>query len=200
MQPLCSVFVLFVVAQFASPQTYFPQNILSTTAARSEARSDVYSKFLRSFHEPSLFELAQKDQLAEAYRFLWLREYDHPVVIRFAVKPNGTGWFYRRVESGTGLSQPGRITDYGMSYSWKSRTNSFRQLLESTGFWNLRPADESSAGSTTSCTAHWIIEAVRNGQYHVVDRCSPDMTDPVRVIAMKTMKLGSLRSGRRNVY
>ena len=189
-----------MTVQLAWAQTYFPSGALGKTPQSSEAVAGRYSQFLKAMREPSLYELAQQNSGDEAYRFLWLREFDRPVIIRFVVKPNGTGWFYRRVESGTGISAPGRTIDRGMSWSWKSRTASFLNTIETTGFWNLPSFSEDNANSLASCRAHWVLEGVRNGQYHVVDRCSPDEADPVRVVAVRAMKLGSLRPRNRHVY
>ena len=89
-------------------QIYFPPGVLAGTTEASEVAANRYSAVLRSMHEPSLMELAQRDPKAEIYRFLWLRESDHPASIRFVTKPGGTGWFYRRMTSGKSGAQPGR--------------------------------------------------------------------------------------------
>jgi hypothetical protein len=183
-----------------SAQTYFPPGVLAGTPEASQAATNQYSKFLRSLREPSLWELAQQDPKAEAYRLLWLREFDRPASIRFVVKPAGTGWFYRRMTNGKGGTQPGRIVDSGMSWSWKSRTASFRSTIERAGFWNLPTLANGDESAIPACRAHWILEGIKNGQYHVVDRCSPDQTDPIRVIGMRAMKLGNLRVHGRDVY
>jgi len=183
-----------------SAQTYFPPDVLAGTPEASQVAANQYSKFLRSQHEPSLWELAQQDPKAEAYRLLWLREFDRPASIRFVVKPGGTGWFYRRMTTGKGGTQPGRIVEYGKSWSWKSRTASFLGTIAGAGFWNLPTLVYGDGNAIPACRSHWILEGIKNGQYHVVDRCSPDQTDPVRVIGMRVMKLGNLRVHGRNVY
>jgi hypothetical protein len=87
-----------------------------------------------------------------------------------------------------------------MSWSWKSRTASFLGMIEGAGFWSLRTLVHGDENAIPACRAHWILEGVKNGQYHVVDRCSPDQTDPVRMIGMRMIKLGSLRVHGRGVY
>ena len=104
---------LTLAAQFGHAQTYFPPGVLARTPEASEAAANQYSKFLKSLHEPSLLELAQHDPSAEVYRLLWLREFDRPASIRFVTKPGGTGWFYRRMTSGKGGAQPGRVSGMG---------------------------------------------------------------------------------------
>ncbi len=113
-----SVLVFLTLAvQFSHAQTYFPPGVLARTPEASEVAANRYSNFLKSLHETSLFELAQQNSKAEAYRFLWLREFDRPASIRFVTKPGGTGWFYRRMTTGTGGAQPGRLAEYGVSSS-----------------------------------------------------------------------------------
>jgi len=44
------------------------------------------------------------------------------------------------------------------------------------------------------------VEGVKNGQYHVVDRWSPDTADPVREIGLLSLKLGRFRIRPGDVY
>jgi hypothetical protein len=147
--------------------------------------------------EPSLTALAKDDPGAVSYRLLWLRDHDRPIAIRFATRSGGTAWFYRRVTSGDGLTGPGGLRDTGMSFSFKGRTAGFLKTVEDAGFWQLANAPTAPA---TACRSHWVLEGVRQGQYKVVDRCSPDASDPVRIIGERAMKLGSLRPWPKNVY
>jgi hypothetical protein len=184
---------LTLAAGFVNGQIYFPAGVLARTSEASEFTANRYSSFLRSLHEPSLLEMAQRNPKAEEYRFLWLREFDRPASIRFAVKPGGTGWFYRRMTTGTGGAQPGRLTEYGMSWSWKSRTALFLKTVERVGFWSLPTLADAGGSATPACQAHWIVEGIKDGRYHVVDRCSPDQSDPARVVGMLAMKLSNLK-------
>jgi len=189
-----------LAVQLGHAQTYFPPGVFAKTPEASAVIANRYSKFLASLHEPSLLELAQQDPNAEAFRFLWLREFDRPASIRFVRKPGGTGWFYKRMTTGTGGTQSGRLAEYGMAWSWKSRTASFLRTVEGVGFWSLPTLADGDGTRIPACRAHWILEGIKNGQYHVVDRCSPDQTDPVRVVGMLAMKLGNLKVHRSNVY
>ncbi|MBV9265377.1 MAG: hypothetical protein JO061_04330 [Acidobacteriaceae bacterium] len=174
----------------ALPQTYFPVGALPEVAAIR------YARFLTAMHEPSLYELSRQNPTAEAYRLLWLRRDLRPASIRFAVKPGGTGWFYRRMVGGTGSTLPGHLREYGVSWSWKSRTASFLRTIDEAAFWNLTigPSD------TPDCRSHWILEGVRPGQYRVIDRCSPRENDPIRIIGVRAMKLGHLKVPRDQIY
>jgi hypothetical protein len=180
--------LVVLIAQVSAAQTYFPPGIPEDTSG--------YELVLKALREPSLWELSRQNPSAEAYRFLYLRERDRPASIRLVVGKSGsTGWFYRRMSSGQG-DQPGGIREYGMSWSWKSRTAAFLSIVEDEGFWNLATL----AGPVSGCRSHWIIEGVKQGRYHLVDRCSPDPADPVRVIASRAMKWGNLRISRSRIY
>ena len=48
--------------------------------------------------------------------------------------------------------------------------------------------------------AQWILEGVRNGKYHVVDRWSPEKGDPVRGIGILALKLGRFKIHSEEIY
>jgi hypothetical protein len=179
------------VAEAAFPQVYFPVGALPEPAANR------YARFLTAMHEPSLYELSSQKPDGEAYRLLWLRSDQSPVSIRFLKKPGGTGWFYRRVIGGTGSTQPGGLRQNGMSWSWKSRTASFLRTIDDVRFWSL-----TTSGSDTLdfCRSHWILEGVRQGQYRVIDRCSPSESDPIRIIGVRAMRLANLKIHGGRIY
>jgi hypothetical protein len=177
-------------------QTYFPPGVLGETPEAAREVTNQYSRVLKVLHEPSFLELAQQEPTWEAYRFLWLREFDHPVSIRLIIKSKPSGWFYRRMASGKSPEQPGRIRDSGMSWSWRSRTASFLRTVEVASFWELPTLTQTDQ----PCRSHWVIEGIRHGQYHVIDRCSPDLNDPVREIGVRAIAFGHLRNQRRSVY
>ena len=172
-------------------QAFFPPGALPDAAAVR------YTQFLKAMHEPSLFELASRDPDAESYRLLWLRDNDRPVSIRLRVNPNGRGWFYRRMTGGTGSTHPTGLREIGMSWSWKSRTASFLKTVDGAGFWSQ---PDKNPDSERVCRSHWILEGVRGGQYRVLDRCSPEPDDPVRIIGARAMRLANLRVHGRQIY
>jgi hypothetical protein len=186
---LAAFFALVAASSFA--QTFFPPGALP------EASAQRYTQFLRALHEPSLFELASRDPNAESYRLLWLRDDDRPASVRFAAKPSGTGWFYRRMTGGTGATGPSGSRNNGMSWSWKSRTASFQKTVADADFWNLASG---ASNPTGVCRSHWVLEGVRHGEYRVIDHCSPDGNDPIRIIGERAIRFGNLRVRGRRVY
>ena len=186
---VAAVFTLAVSCTFA--QTYFPPGALPDAAAIR------YTQFLKALHEPSLFELASRDPETEGYRLLWLRSKDRPVSIRLAIKPGGTGWFYRRMTGGTGSTRPTGLREIGTTWSWRSRTASFLKTVDDAGFWS-RP--DTPPSLEPDCRSHWILEGVRHGRYRVADRCSPEEGDPIRIIGVRAMRLANLRVHGSQIY
>jgi len=175
------VISLLLVAAALPAQTFFPPGLLDPQAQR-------YSEFLKALHEPSLWELSQHDSKAEAYRFFWLRTFDHPVAIRLVVRPSGSGWVNLRVTTGQGGYAHGRISRYSVSWATKAKTQSWIAAFDRAGFWGL-PTLPPPDDAIRLDGAQWIFEAVKNGQYHVVDRRSPVPGDPVRTLGIDGLQL-----------
>jgi hypothetical protein len=158
-----------------NPQ-YFPKGIFGNTSDKGAFKDFVarwYSSDLRAMHEPSLFEISSKDTSLVAYRFLWLRTFDNPVAIRISIRPDGTASLTGKITNGAGGYNPGVVTwDKSFELS-ASQVSMFLELLKKAEFWTL-PTEVSSFGVDG---AQWIMEGVRNGTYHVVDRFSPQKDD-----------------------
>ena len=57
--------------------------------------------------------------------------------------------------------------------------NAFERLLERSNYWRLPETNEAVSGRDGEAVsgrdgASWVLEAVSDGQYHIVDRWSPD--------------------------
>jgi hypothetical protein len=189
-------------------QQYFPPGVLDTTPQGHELKAGWYGKQLKALHEPSLWELSRNDPKVEAYRFLWLRSLHHPVAVRLVVRQGGSGWMHVRMTSGQSGYETGRIIRYGVSWLTKSKTQSLVAALAAADFWNLptlvgvneaRPGLDGTVGIGLG-GAQWVVEGVKDGRYHVVDRWSPGSEDPVREIGMLSLKLGRFRVRPSDVY
>jgi hypothetical protein len=82
---------------------------------------------------------------------------------------------------------------------------SFVTALEGAGFWGLPSVQFPRLSINGEATvmvdgAQWILEAVRNGKYHVVDRQSPDPGEAVRAIGLLALKLGRFKIPAGDVY
>jgi hypothetical protein len=107
---------------------------------------------------------------ANTYRFLWLRSFHHPVAVRLEVKPDGTGLLTTKIANGAGGYSPGTLIQNPTVAVTKAETDAFLAKIEKSGFWTAPNPVNDQRGTDGS---QWIVEGVRNGEYHVVDRWSP---------------------------
>jgi hypothetical protein len=183
--------LLFAPAILAA-QTYFPPGSLD------DFHVQWYSKQLKALHEPSLWELSQKDPGAEVYRFLYLRTCNHPISVRLTVTKTGSGWLYAHMTSGTGGYAPGGIRRVNHSWQTHSKTQSLLASFDTAGFWTLSTIETTTRVGLDG--AQWVFEGVRNGQYHVVDRWSPEQGDRLRETGVLALKLARFRLRLREIY
>jgi hypothetical protein len=178
------IFIFLTLGAAGMAQSpYFPPGSLDDSSRVGQSLSEWYSKHLRALDEPSLWSLS-KTQKEESYRFLWLRTFHHPVAIRIDVNADGTSRLTTKMTSGAGGYDSGQLVQNDTSTLSREQTNWFLGKIEENKFWELATIDKSRMGVDG---AAWIIEGVRNGSYHVVDRWSPD-DGPVRVIGLLMLK------------
>ena len=81
-------------------QQYFPPGILGKGHQQDEFRNQWYSKHLKALREPSLWEASQLDFTTEAYRFLYLRSFHHPISVRLVVAQDKTATLVSKETNG----------------------------------------------------------------------------------------------------
>ena len=114
--------------------------------------------------EPSLSCGTLED--TETYRFLWLRTFHNPIAVRVFRRGNDYG-LEAVILDGAGGYEPGlvsrRVTRKLSRDQWRTVT----AKLEDVQFWQMPTNAVYLAGKDG---AQWIVEARRDGRYHVVDR------------------------------
>ena len=168
MLPVLRVSLLLFLLQNIAQEPYFPKLSLGSSAG-DRMKPSWYGAQLRGLEEPPLPPL-MKDQTAEVYRFLWLRSFHHPVAIRLERRPDGTGALTTKMGSGAGGYAPESILATKASTLTREQTQEFLSRVTQVHFWSLPNPVNDQKGTDGS---QWIVEGVRNGQYHVVDRWSP---------------------------
>lgn len=123
-----------------------------------------YSKHLAAMHEPSLWRTPPN---AEIYRVLWLRTFDAPMVFRLTIKPDRSSELTTKRTNGQGGYEPGRVVSNQATQIDKDETQLLLATLVRLKFWGAQTNDPGPLGYDGS---RWIIEGVKNGKYHVVDR------------------------------
>lgn len=136
----------------------------------SQFEADWFGRELRAFQEPSLY-LASVDSRPERsgiFRFLWVRSFHDPIVIRIDRFPDGTAFLTAKQRAG-GTGFQGR--DRSLRRALTSvEGEQLRSALVVTRVLNQRPKTcESGADG-----AVWLIEATEGaGDYTYVSRWSP---------------------------
>jgi hypothetical protein len=123
-----------------------------------------FSKPLAAMKEPSLSCGALEE--TETYRFLWLRSFHKPVAVRVFRR----GEAYRLeavILDGAGGYEPGKVSRRVTKELSRDKWGAVVSRLEEVQLWQM-PTRESGAPGTDG--ARWIVEARRNGRYHIVDR------------------------------
>lgn len=125
-----------------------------------------YSKHLVAMGEPALFQA--DDQAPEVYRFLWLRTFHWPVALRLQNTGDLKTLVVKQLNRAGGY-EPGVLTVNQEIEIGAREWDTFVRLLDGANYWHL--ATNKEVMGTDG--AQWILEAVKDGQYHVVDRWSP---------------------------
>jgi hypothetical protein len=165
---LCSIFLVAATLSYGQA-SFFPDGSLG----KDDAHPDWYSKHLNALHEPSLWE-SSKTQKTQTYRFLWLRTFHHPIAIRLDVKPDGSSLLTTKMSSGQGGYEPGRLIRNNTRRLSKEQTEWFLARIEELQFWTLPTKEAEEPNVINLDGAEWVLEGTKNGDYHLVDRWSPD--------------------------
>jgi len=182
-------------------QQYFPAGALARSHEEDKSVSASYSKCLKALQEPSLWELSQRDSNMEAYRFLWLRTFHHPISVRLVVTESGKGLLIVKETGGKGGYEIGTLIKNRSTRLSKQTTEGFTDRIEELRVWDAPTHLRSEDDVIGLDGAEWIIEAVKEGRYHIIDRWSPDRPAPVRILGeILTMDLAGFRLLYQEVY
>jgi hypothetical protein len=175
----------------AGEPRHFPAGALDPASPHSDsARNTWYSHQLQAMDEPVLGP-AQK---GSTYRFTWLRTFHHPVAVRISADEGRVKLVAVELD-GAGGYRPGKVLRRKAIELSRTQFHDLEALIRSKDFWDL-PAHEETNGLDGS---EWIIEGVSGGNYHVVDRWSPD-TGPVREIGEQMLLLTGWHFPSREIY
>ncbi|MBV9772196.1 MAG: hypothetical protein JOZ32_21670 [Bryobacterales bacterium] len=179
-------FILLAAARALAAQQYFPPGV-----------TDSYVKHLMALKEPSLWGLSRKDATAEVYRFLWLRSFDSPISVRLIVTGDGGRLILKMTDGMSGFESGHLIRDRESRLS-KEATDWFLGEVKQVNFWDVPSRDKSQEGVDG---AQWIIEGVKRGRYHIIERYSPDPKDPAHILGIAlAIHLARLRLLYQQVY
>ena len=171
-------------AEGRGSRRYFPRGSFDEKPERERFVVEWYEKHLAAMGESALS--VRREGQDEAYRFLWLRTFHHPVAVR--VWRAGEGRFVSAKElDGAGGHEPGKLIADGTRPLKAEEWDEFTRLLERACYWNL-DARRDPGGRDG---AQWILEGARAGRYHVVDQWTPD-SGAYREACLYLLKLSGL--------
>lgn len=158
------------------PGQYFPPGTFSASTERW------YGGQLCAMREEPL----ARSPADEAYRFLWLRSFHHPVAVRIEASA-GTSALIAVELDGAGGYEPGtakrRLERALSEQEWTTLVTA----INAASFWDAPtttpPQDEDGA--------QWIIEGYRHGKYHAVDRDSSG-SGPIRSVGEAFLRAAHL--------
>jgi len=137
-------------------------------------------------NEPAMY--SEEGDGFESYRFLWLRSFHHPVVVRIW-KSGDDHFILLKETNGAGGYEPRQLIIDRTRALTAAEWAEFIRLLDQTCYWALPSEDENIEGNDG---AQWILESVKGGRYHVVDRWSPN-GGPYREACLYALKLSELK-------
>jgi len=146
---------------------FFPKSSLDMGG--DDFKATWYSAQLHALEDPSLFALSKQGE-AESYRFLWLRTFHHPISVRVDRQGDGSWTLTTKVANGPGGYSPGKLTTNTSRKLTTQEALSFLSKVQNVEFWNAPNPINDQTGTDGS---QWIIEGVKTGHYHVMDRWMP---------------------------
>jgi hypothetical protein len=175
---------------------YFPNQALDHEQGISDFDVNWYSKHLKAMGEPSLLELSKTR--AHVYRFLWLRSFHNPVVVRLNVSEDGTSLLTVKVTGGQGGYKPGGLITNKTRPLPKEHTEAFLDRVRGLDYWSLPTREPINDVGLDG--AEWVLEAVKDGRYKLVVRWSP-RNGPVRALGLTMVnKLAELKIPDEEMY
>lgn len=126
-----------------------------------------YGNNLKEMKEESFLKISDKNK--EAYRFLWLRSFHHPIFVRIERNQDKYNLVAKEFEGKADI-KPGKLLQTDEKTISKEEWCEFIELLEKSDFWN-----EKTDGFDLNRLdgAQWVLEGVKDNRYHIVDRWSP---------------------------
>lgn len=176
---LCSV-ILTHDGPVAGGVSYFPPSAFSPSVVAW------YSDYLTAFGEPSL--IAPLDNESETYRLLWLRSFHHPILVRIQLKGTSVHFVTKELNGRGGYETGELIVNRETALSAREWT-AFLTLLDQASFWQMPTTEERGFGADG---AQWVLEGVKDGSYHVVDRWS-EGAEPFRKACLYLLELSGLK-------
>lgn len=207
-----AVIALTQMDRFAANETprYFPPHVFAhpKVFAREGDDGDFsarwYGEQLRALKEPSLFEAFHGDDTV--YRFTWLRTFHHPIAVRLTIHSGGNATLTSKMASGAGGYKPGKLILNSTRELGAQDVGRVLALITVMKFWMMptEPVPDCIDGGKECSVgpdgAQWILEGRRGGEYHVVERWSPESGSLRELGLLLACALGGIKIPEKEIY
>jgi len=129
-----------------------------------------YSLELMALDEEAIY-----DSNGHIYRYTCFSLYFNQTVVRIEINDDGTADVYYKVSEGVAKGGGGGISKSETAKLNEKETQEFLSLLSSADYWDL-PKEIDLLGWDGDKV---VVEGVKDGEYHIVDRYMPEGRDPV---------------------
>ncbi|HET6557031.1 MAG TPA: hypothetical protein VFG54_06920 [Prolixibacteraceae bacterium] len=125
-----------------------------------------YSSHLKAMNEPIMYKDYWVDN---SFRFTWLRTFHNPIAIRIDKDKEQILLTWKECD-GAGGYEPGKIIVDKQKKLSENEWKEFQRMISKIDFWEMPTTLDEIPGSDGS---QWILEGIKEGEYHVVDRWTP---------------------------
>jgi hypothetical protein len=185
------------VALCAGATRYFPAGSFGAKASIEQLKTEWYSSKLAALHEASLWQVSQQQPSIETYRFLWLRTFHHPISVRVTVTAGGVGVLEARETNGYGgFPRSGELIRDDKRRLSTAEMDLFFSKLDALHVWTSRNNNEYAGPDG----GQWVLEAVRSGQYRILDVWNPEGSEPMRSFGLEMLNLARIKVPPPEIY
>jgi hypothetical protein len=150
-----------------------------------------YSLILKNCEEPVLYNYKGSEEI---YRFTWLRSFNFPVVFRFQ-KQGFNFILTTKVLRERYDEYPDELeTNDAVSVSF-FKWYRFKGKLAEADFWKLDLNDKTARPNDGSV---WIVEGVKDGKYHMVERWAPG--PDLHKACLYLLSISNLKIRKEDIY
>jgi len=169
---LCLLALVACSEEKISTNGFFPITEEGGETSISAFRAEWYSKHFSVMREEKLFSKVGNQDL-EIYRFTLLPTWGDPEAVAVWKKEDGFSIRYRRLD-GDGGYDPGQLVEETERRLQAVEVEEFRAL-----FGKLKFSEQATNDSVQGLDgSRWILERLKGGDYHIVDRWTADAYDP----------------------
>ena len=152
------------LAESFPENTFYPEK-----PSANDFVEEWYSKHLKALEEKALWKM-REDKNLHLYRFLSLPAWGNPTAITFSIGEDGSGSLIVKKTDGQGGYEPGKLILNKTIKLSQAQTDELLKRFEKPKFWSLPTRIDRMGLDGTQ----WIIEGLKEGNYHIVDRWTPE--------------------------